>query len=231
MIMSIIAPVLIMGLLAISVVLIIRSKNKYMKNKRVTMTFLGSYLTILCISAIVYGLLPVENANIHAITEKEVNRISDVFNENIFSGKTENMDPAFIKDEWTLDYDKDKLTILQPEGYFDGMIVIERKPEDDEKIEGTYYANAIIGGVDVTPEIIPTKVDLNGDTLELIIPAMVELKFSLTKKEFPINQFTEEGRFKRNPSSFTENQLLYLRIPQNLEIINNQDLFIHYVEE
>lgn len=234
--MNILYPILVfLGLLAIPAVLIMRfvnGRNKHIRNKRFGKILLGSYFAIILISVIVYELLPVQASDIQPVNEEETEKITVKLYDAIFNGRTEEIDPAYIKDKWTLDYEGTELKIFQAEGFFEGEIVVERKPKADGKIEGAYYGSTIVGGVDMTKEISPPRIKLNGDNLEIIGTAgIVHLDYTFAKKEFVINQFTGENFIQTHFDGFRNFQMLYLRIPSNLELINRQDLPIHYVGE
>src|SRR6185437_12607442 len=101
----------------------------------------------------------------------------------IFNGRTEEIDTAYIKDEWTLDYKGTELKIFQAEGFFEGEIVVERKPKADGKIEGAYYGSTIVGGMDMSKEISSPRIKLDDDNLEIIGTAgMVHLDYTFAKK-------------------------------------------------
>ncbi|MBS4179028.1 hypothetical protein [Lederbergia citrea] len=231
--MAIIPLLIIIAIVVLPSILImqgVNSSNKRIKSKRLIKTILGCYLAILLLSIALYGLLPTKASQVVVVKEKEADQITDHLYTDIFNGKIQKVDLTFIKDKWTLDYKGEKLKIVQTEGFFEGTIVVERKLENDGEIEGTYYASTIVGGIDVTKEIEPVRVRLVGSKLELAgMPETVNLEYAISKKEFIVNQFTGESFVQSDSDAYRDFQVLYLRIPRNLDLIDEQDMPIHYV--
>ncbi|MBS4210145.1 hypothetical protein [Bacillus sp. FJAT-50079] len=199
--------------------------------KRIVKIVVGLYFSILIAAPLVYGLLPNKPSHIVFVKEKEANERTVQLRNALFHGRTDTIEADFIKNQWKFEYDGSKLQIAPTEGFFEGEIVIERKTEADGMIEATYYMSTILAQVDVTKDLIVPNIKLNKDRLEIASnPGTIEISYSFMKKEFPISQFTGENLFA---SYFSEPRqsvdILYLRIPKNVDVINDQYLAISYI--
>lgn len=232
--MGLTSLVVLVGIAGILIWGIKGMQQSFLKNKRYVKMLLMGYGILLIASVFVYEVLPTNDKepdfsrSSEDWLDKEVGRIDDA----IFNGRTEEVDPRFIMKEWKWKYSGKELGV-EEQDWFDGMVIVERKDDNDGIIDGTYYANSVVGGIDLTNEYQPREVTLEKQTLYLKGQwEEKEMKFAIFEKEFVITQFTGERKGGMNFGGFMEINYLYLKIPKDLKIIpENDEVFIHYVGE
>ncbi|MBS4219804.1 hypothetical protein KHA96_15930 [Bacillus sp. FJAT-49711] len=210
--------------------LFVSSRFKYIfKNNKFVKIFLFTYAALLVLSVFVYEMLPHE---IKELPKAKVVNL-DTLDSDVFNGRIEDIDPSLIREEWKFDYSDKELQIRQVEGYFDGTIIVDRKPESDGLIELKYIAASNLDGFDVTDEMSPLNAEIQNNNLNLSFKSRQRgISFTTYKKEFVINQFT--GGIDQNlgsAGSFGEARYVFLKIPRDLEIVEDEDLWINYIDE
>lgn len=206
------------------------SRHKSYLNISRTYWMLGSYLVILLVATVVYFVLPKEDRVYSEHTSQDnIPNLVDYVYEGI------PLDDAYIQQKWELPYDQNELNIVgQYEDYvdFDILISVERKAEDDGIVEITHYKTPIfVEGLDVTEFMDPINVELSPSTLEVTGLERVDVELHTYRNDFPVRQFTEENWWVDWEHAFGR-QVLSLRIPYNLQIIDQDEHFnIHYVQE
>src|SRR5699024_10907851 len=128
------------------------------------------------------------------------------------------------KDEW--EYEKEELYFAS--AYYGAPIVVERKEANDQLIEiVTYRGQFTLAGVDYTEYMNPIRANVLVDTLTITEPDYTDLQFSAITKEFTITQFMDEHERMRELGSNSGNELIYIRIPKDMNLIQNeQDVYI-----
>jgi hypothetical protein len=103
------------------------------------------------------------------------------------------------------------------------QILIERKNINDGEVEvNTYVAPHYAGSIDITKMILPPNISLMDGTMSFQAPSEQILEFKRFNSDFTINQFKRENQNTREMSSSHFGwKAIYLRVPQNLEIISN----------
>ncbi|GIN20652.1 MAG TPA: hypothetical protein DEO65_02095 [Bacillus bacterium] len=205
-----------------------------LKNKRIVKILLMGYGLLLIASVFVFEALPVSkkepgfNLSSDDQLDNEMSRMDDA----IFDGRTSEIESRFILNEWQWKYSGKELRI-KDQDWFDGTVIVERKPDNDGFIEGTYYASSVIGGFDLTDEYQSRDVKLENDTLHLKGKwEEKNLEFAVFEKEFVITQFTGERKGAMDFGGFQDINYLYLKVPKDLVLKSeNEDLYIHYIGE
>ncbi|PWA07914.1 hypothetical protein DCC39_15840 [Pueribacillus theae] len=195
--------------------------------------FIG-YALLLLLSFALYEFVISKNITVinpvsEAEEEKEVNKFFEAINE----GNIDKIESAYIVKQDEVDFQSNKLMIeTEDDDYFDPSVVVERKPENDQKIDVIYYkTKPLIKEIDIMKEIKPIQMNWKGDTLTFMKPEEATFDFAMFKKEFPISQFTGEDWFELNSNGFIGYQVIYLRVPKDLQIEEKSDVFIDYVGE
>lgn len=206
-----------------------------MNRKATKLLFIG-YVAILCLAFAIYELglskklVTIEQSNI-VNAEKEEER----FYNALFEGRIEEIDQVHIYKEMEVVFPHEQLTLSlhSPEEGFGVSIVVERKKENDDNIDIIYYrTKPAIQMSESTVEMMPITMDWTNDTLTLKSPKAMELKLSLFKKEFPVSQFYgNQERLQVDPTHMLSNEALYLRVPKDLEIREDDNIYISYVGE
>ncbi len=186
--------IIILLIIGLSVFMFKRSRKKtrtYLSNAQ-RMKLLGGYMIIMLLSAVICTFIPDDKSSAIQPAKKtaQSHEHQDLYNLAI-DGTPNKIDPSFITDHWEKDYHQQVLNLSLKNGdSFDPMIVIEKKPVNDHKIEGTFYQTpSIINGMDVTKRMPAPHLEWSQDTLTFT-SIKKTIKLTLIKKEFPIEQFT-----------------------------------------
>ncbi|MBS4201940.1 hypothetical protein KHA93_20245 [Bacillus sp. FJAT-49732] len=225
---------LIFGLFFVLIILLVwflvSSRLKYIFiNKHFVKIFLFTYAVLLVLSVFVYEMLP------HDVKELPMTKVAnlDILESDVFNGRIDDIDPSLIREEWKYDYSGKELQIRQVEGYFDGTIIVDRKPENDGSIEVKYIAASNLDGFDITDEMSPLNAEIQNNNLNLSFKSRQrEISFTTYKKEFVINQFTGNKNYNMwSSSSFGEARYVFLKIPKDLKIVEDEDIWVNYTNE
>jgi hypothetical protein len=179
------------------------------------------------------GVLLLSTAMIPFITDNQMDRnemhqvdIDEAMNQldaNLRKGNMDQIDASYLlSKERFEDYQNQTLRI----GYrseYGSQVFVERHMTDDDHIEVFTYANGLlIGGLDFSDKLIPHKLELTENTLT-IIPTEQNIRLSITSASFPVGQFTGESIFRH---SFSRGeQVIYLRVPKDLKLIAEDEVF------
>lgn len=209
--------------------------SKKWMNKKLTKFIIIGYVSILFFSFSIYELslskklTLIEQSSI-ANAEKEMELFFLALNE----GRLEEIDPIHIFEEIEVNYSFDQLMIEMARQVDDGVsIVVERKIDNDHKIEVIYFrTKPNVQGIDIMKDMKPIDLKWTNETLILTPPKSMEFNFALFKKEFPISQFNRNvDQFHVEPTYMMSNEVLYLRVPKDLEIVEGHEIYINYVGE
>lgn len=113
--------------------------------------------------------------------------------------------------------------------YVSVIILIERKEVDDHLIESSLYKPYhFIGEYNVMHDIQPVGLSWDNGILRLRKQPSVEIELATFSKEFTIRQFTGEAWFDIGiPQLLKDYQVLFLRVPKDVQIINQTDSFLY----
>lgn len=232
-------PILIVLLSVILVIFIGRSikrifnqRGKYATNYTVKW-FLGAYFSFLLISIILYMLIPKGNTiEWQGIREEDVDQAANDFHQAAFSGNINTFDTAILEKQWKFDYHNPQLKLQVANGEnVDFSIFVEVKDTKDGKIEVYQYRRASLMSAIIVEKLKPMNIYLTGDTLFVTKPDPVRVKFSLFNKEFPVTQFTGESLSLDSSGFLRMEDILYLRIPKDLDGVDQGDLYIERVRK
>lgn len=139
-------------------------------------------------------------------------------------GKLDRTPGIHKKADFSFQVAVDKLELV-PGGNFDYDILIARKDSDDGLVQvSSYMTSTFVQGMDVTQNILPPVVNLEGNRLKLNSPEYYTLNYAAFKPDFTAQQFT--GGFMLSvPEPFGNTAFgrntIYLQIPKNMKIIGN----------
>ncbi|WP_026573617.1 hypothetical protein [Bacillus sp. UNC438CL73TsuS30] len=209
-----------------------KRKGRYNFRKRVYW-ILGGYITVLLVCFIIDIAHPVNGM----MTDRKIVKEKDLAQENselyvaALEGKIAETGNPFVVKKWDFDYQGKKLNIKTENGeFFDARVVVERKKENDGKIDAIYYhTRSSVDQREITEKKRPIRIQLSEGTLMLGQPERVELKFSQFENVFTINQFTGTGWFQHESNFFEGQGILYLQIPKKLDLNAQSELDLQYV--
>lgn len=139
------------------------------------------------------------------------------------------MDAKYLRKESSLSYDQNQTLKVESRDKGVSQIYIERKESHDDTIEAFVFGTGLmIEGYDFSSKLKDYHFKLMDDTLT-INPPQQDIRLIITKTNFPIRQFTDESIM--NPSFSSGDQVVYLRIPNNLELIAGEHVFLEFIEK
>ncbi len=217
-------------------VLVVKNIRRLLTPSRFKWIFIV-YLIVLLSSPLVLFMLPKEDfLDMEFVSERtleEAHRAWE-FYDWAMVGKPDEFEGDINKqDEWEFEFAGDELELAGFKADFDLRIIIERKDVRDEKIEViSYETRTIVEGVDVTDEINRPKVTFQDSSLVLTNLVPNYIKSAKFNKEFVFTQLEGENRSQEQllRPNVIGWQVLYVRIPENVEI-KNPPPNIQFVDE
>lgn len=222
--------IVLVGLVVFSINRVGIRRNKYISNKRMYW-LLGGYVIVLMVSIALFFTIPI-HPNTNFAEEIDLGHSSNL--EHITSKDQLDEASDFIVNEKELPYEKDYLNIqlnISNDQYYNFRILVERKNEADQMIEAVIYqAPTFINDWDITEYIDPIEVDMSLSAL-LIDNIWTEFSYTSFKTEFPFSQFEEDRQLWFEENVVYGQELLFLRIPKDVELIEKEDVEIVYLNE
>ncbi|WP_042459371.1 hypothetical protein [Neobacillus dielmonensis] len=205
-------------------------RGTYSYQKRIKRLFVG-YLAVLVISTMVSILLPSQGSvEVKRVKDQDIEKDSQRLYGMAKDGKFEEVDAEFIEKKWNFDYTEQRLNLTFQDDNMIMPVMVKRKANQDGKIEAAYYRSKYsMDGYDITKLLDRPKLKLSGDTLFILKPMTGKLKFSAYTSVFSVKQFKEGSSTGYSSYSIGGANILYLSIPQNLDLIS-ENLDVHYVE-
>ncbi|RRN72884.1 hypothetical protein EI200_06835 [Peribacillus simplex] len=228
-VMTAILPLVILILIFGVFIFMVRFAGKFVTPK-VTHWLLFIYIGVLLLGTAFVPFI-IDDSMSQKGMEKVVDtdrELSDLYS-NLNKGEIDQVDAKYLMKERNFsDYQNKTIKVKSSNG--DGsQILVERKTNNDDTIEAFIFGNGlIIDGYDFSRKLKPYHLELKDDTLTINLPQQQDINLIITKADFPIRQFTGESII--NPS-FSTDQVVYLRIPNNLELIADDHVFLEFIEK
>lgn len=182
------------------------------------------YFIILLSCLIVLPMLPKENFPV-TVSEKvltEAKRGYIDLQNVAMEGRPEQIEGVIKLKQWDFEFSGNQLEIAGADNNSGVMIIADKKNTNDGKIEVINYATkTILEGIDATNGIKAPQVLLEGNRLKITMPEQYKVEIAKFNKEFVITQLTRNDR-ERGMQYVIGAQVLYLRIPQKVEIGDNK---------
>lgn len=191
---------------------------------KITHFLLIIYLGVLLLSAAAPFMADLDYTERVSESEAKINQEEDRIYQALKGGEIEKIDNKYLVDKQSFNlYQKSTLQV-KSNGSDNPQIFVEKKPNEDGKIEAYVYTNRLsINGLDFTIELgKPFNYELTDNILTIHPSEQRNINVSIFKKEFTKQQIIGERiginhRIDGIPA-------LYLRIPANVEIIGEIDL-------
>ena len=203
-----------------------KTAKKYLTIK-LTHWLLFIYIGVLLLASTMVPFISVDTMGLARMDQVEIDNEIGNLHAKLSKGKISDIDSKYLLKESSFsDYVDQSLKIVSSGGT---QVYVERMKNDDNKIEAFLYASKlIINGMLVPEEIKPYQLEINGHELT-ITPNFQELHVSIASSSFPIRQIS--GETIKHTSFSNGDQLIYLRIPKNLEITADEQVTIIEVAE
>jgi hypothetical protein len=198
-------------LIIVGLVMLMQKIRRRYVSVKITHWLLMGYTGLLLIAMAIAPFMITDLPNRATGADQEIYR-------HLSNGKIESIDPEFLVLKKTFDYENSSLTISsnRVEG---SLIYVERKEENDGKIEGYVYNSGLnINGYYFSDKLTPIDFKLDNDTLTIQHPNQQNIKLAMVQKEFTIKQFT--GQKQNSVTTGPDIEGIFLRVPKNVEISN-----------
>lgn len=204
-------------------------RNKYIHRKNVYW-MLGGYVVVLLISTVLFLSIPIQpNTHFAAETDHGYPYLESITSQELLD-KASN----FIVNEKQFSYEKDYLNIhlnTSEDRYHHFRVLVERKNENDQMIEAVIYQTpTFINDWNITEYIEPIDVDVSLSAL-LIDNIWKGFSYASFKPEFPFSQFDEDRQPMFEGNIRYGQELLFLRIPKDVDIIDKENVEIVYLND
>ncbi|MBP2243309.1 hypothetical protein J2Z40_003925 [Cytobacillus eiseniae] len=199
---------------------------------KITHWLLFIYVGVLLLSGVVGGLFINDQlSNKEKVNKKVIEQSEDFLYEALQEGKLEELQANYlVSEQHYTNYQNNSLKI-ESTSSFSPSVYIEKKTTDDGEIEAYLLDKRLfIDGIDFTDKLGASfQYEIINETLTIHPPMERQIKISLIKKEFPINQF---AKVKAEAGTIQDGMsVLYLRLPKSLEVIEGTDIYLNYVGE
>lgn len=207
------------------------SKKNFFFGNRIRWILVG-YISILIICTGLSPLLPKGEITYKEVDVNQLERDSRELYEAAIQGNIENVDSEYILKTWNLDYSEKQLNIVVTnEEFLNAVIIVERKNDNDGKIEAAFYkTGSSINDMAISELDKPLRIEMRNNTWKLQNPEKLNLEFSQFQHAFPIKQFTGKGNFIDSNNFYEGPSILYLKIPKDLELNATSEIDLQYVE-
>lgn len=163
------------------------------------------------------------------ISEKELATIEEA----LYDGKLETVEPSLIIEQRKHE-SGNSLSIEKSAGETYPNLFIERKNVNDGVIEETIFKpQLIVDGYDLSDQVKFTLPKWQDDEVLFLTPPLTRANFKSYEDAFLLGQFTSTPSkvFTFSHESSAREIAVYLRIPKDLKIQANEELYIEYVNE
>lgn len=220
----------LIGLVVFSINRIAGKRNKYVSSKRIYL-MLGSYVVVLLVATALSFKIPVHQDMVfHYFIDLDINPHV----EHITSKSSLHAASPYIFNEKEFLYENDELIIrlnASNDRYNDVRVLVERKASADQLVEATIYQTpTFINHLNITEYIEPMTVNISLNEL-YIDRIWTDFSYASFKTEFPFRQFENERQLWFEEEIVFGQQLLLLRVPKNVKLIEKEHVEIVYVEE
>lgn len=144
----------------------------------------------------------------------------DVLGRGDFSAAEE-----FLTDEAEFSFSGDRLTVKAD--YYT-IIFVEKSSEAAGKIFADVYgAPLIVEGYNFSEKLLPPKIKLDGNNLTVSYPERQKINIVLVKSDFVVKQFFGKSSFLED--LHFDSPVVYMKVPENIEIDESENVAIEYV--
>lgn len=224
--LGIINLVIVIGI--ILSVLILYSKGV----KRINLTtsvkkngwFLGGYTIILLFSMVIYFLMP----EAEQITWKgETEDTSEFLLYEKLMNK-EDIEESYVSNKETYDLSEQELVIRSQDNYFNEYsIMFEKTSELEGEMEVILYKGILtVEQFDLSEELPSPAITYSNGILEVEHPVFFEKSMAYIAPEFPFTQFSGQRSTMQGYGHSSRDAIIYVRVPEDTEVIWNEEFMI-----
>ncbi|GGK35146.1 hypothetical protein GCM10010965_30150 [Caldalkalibacillus thermarum] len=192
----------------------------------------GAYLLILLLAlALYYGLPIKETSELRTISYEEAEQRRLDFYRAVEQGKLAELEQDDFREQWRFETYVERLYIKLNKVYpeeISSELIVEQTDDTEGAIEVRYIMTpTVIEGIDLTDQLDPPRVDLQGEHLFIHFPDHQEVRLAHFSKAFTIKQFSTPEYMEG--VSVPGASALYIRLPQHIELEASDNLPIRWV--
>lgn len=194
---------------------------------KVTHWLLFTYVAILLLAMVLVPFVSDKAQSLEGVQKvNEEGAMAETYTK-LRNGEIDQINPKNLVGENHFDYQNQTLRI-ESSNENTPQIFVERKTTEDGGIDAFVYSTGfLIDGYDFSDKLKSYILELADDTLTLHSPGQQNIDISITNAPFPVRQFTSESSLH---SSFSGgDQIIYLRIPKDVEVVNDERVYLEYV--
>lgn len=199
--------------------------NSKIWNGKKTKWLLSGYGVVLLLSLPVYFVLQQESEAIGK-TDSPRNMFNDYGNviyEAVRRGEIDSLAGTAVSKKWEIPYDQTTLDIASFSPGWMIPVFVEKQPDKSGDIEIHYFApESYVDGIKIPLQKNPPEVKVSNGELNIRQPKPLEIELVKFDTEFTIDQFTRVGtwedRIDRSRSFSSGGDVLYIRVPDTLEV-------------
>jgi len=220
--------VLLISIVVYLIIVLFMRKHKLI-NKQLFSPYLIfiSYFTILLLAAFVYLFLPTHNDRILSEKEwKEEKEARYLFSKvNLREKEITQLDSRYIKKKFEERFTGDRLYLeLETDDFITMPVFVKKNTDEDQTLVAYLYeTKTIFRDTDISEQIEPIQFSMSDNVLRIKKPSKTKYEFVQMKNEFFINQFKKDFVYYEK-GEFPE-RIIYLQIPQNVDLIANDTIF------
>ncbi|WP_070119654.1 hypothetical protein [Bacillus marinisedimentorum] len=236
--MTLVLPILLLVTFAAITPILMRKRNAagftYMSARKLKW-MLGGYGTLLLLAASIALILsantPEDSARSEVPGRQEIQKAAR-------AGKLSQLEGIRMDKKWEMAFEESELMVeLRESGHRDSLLFYEEDPASDGMIEVEYYRPpSLYKGMDLSEQIPPPGMLLNGSTLTINHLSSLKLDFTGIEKEFITKHFTTEGSSFENalhPEEIMwnmEKSVILVRVPEGTDVVSGAHSFIEKLE-
>ncbi|UOE96203.1 hypothetical protein [Alkalihalobacillus sp. LMS39] len=208
-----------------------KPKPVFFTGKKIKWLF-SFYVIVLVIGCITAFFIPVKQVNsVETYTDEENTKATEEFYDNVYSGQIEDIENIQQLQYEQFSYQGSELHMkLQEDEFIDEVIVVEQKQTNDELVEVAYYSTRTLAS-DAVYSQTPFFVTQEQNTLLFSFPEQVEIEFAATKQPFTVSQFSGEDWFSYSYRHLIGQNVIYVKIPKDVQLIVGEDFPVYYMND
>ncbi|WP_428908308.1 hypothetical protein [Niallia sp. Krafla_26] len=190
---------------------------------------LGVYLLVLLVAAVFVPFMSDSKVMKEKITQHDQDEMMNELYNHLINGEIGPIKEFLVTQE-TFEHDRNyPLHIKSSTNDIGFSVYIEKKPESKGDIESFIYRSTLtINEFDFSGILEPYKLEKTADTLAIHAPNQ-DIHVSILGPSFPVRQLTEQSLISH--SSSNNEGIIYLRIPSEVKITKDENVFLHYVKK
>ena len=191
---------------------------------------LGIYLIVLLVATAIVPFMSETKGIVEKATQQEQDEILNELYTHLHDGEIESIRDQYLAIEQTFEHDlKNPLHIQSALNDFGISVFIEKKQESDNTIEAFVYRSALTyNELDFSDILEPYKLEKTDNSLDILAPIQ-DIHVSIIGPTFPVRQLTEQSIISHSSSG--AEGLVYLRVPSEIKITNDENVFLNFVKK